>query len=171
MTKLKSAAFIVGIIVMIGAAISFYFSLQNLYSLPDVSDFEDRDVHTFVPYDIVPVRVQNNAAGRAQRNSPDKIVYTVLYKSSDQTGYRMRKEGGFTEDSAKLLYNSGSVEKRVLLNRKDNSYITADPDQTAAAYVAGMRRKYMLLSVLSGGYILIFVSIVSLIRLRKRKAI
>lgn len=64
MAKLKSIAFTVGVMLLIGAALCLYFSLRNLSSIRPASAYEDMGVHTFVPEEVYPVQRENHAVGR-----------------------------------------------------------------------------------------------------------
>ena len=77
MAKLKSIAFAVGILLLIGAALCLYFSLRNLSSIRPASAYEDMGVHTFVPEEVYPVQRENHATGRQKRNHPTTTVYIV----------------------------------------------------------------------------------------------
>ena len=80
MAKLKSIAFAVGILLLIGAALCLYFSLRNLSSIRPASAYEDMGVHTFVPEEVYPVQRENHATGRQKRNHPTTTVYIVRYR-------------------------------------------------------------------------------------------
>ena len=67
MAKLKSIAFTVGIMLLLGAALCLYFSLRNLSSIRPASAYEDMGVHTFVPEEVYPVQRENHAVGRQKR--------------------------------------------------------------------------------------------------------
>ena len=60
MAKLKSIAFAVGIMLLIGAVLCLYFSLRNLSSIRPASAYEDMGVHTFVPEEVYPVQRENH---------------------------------------------------------------------------------------------------------------
>ena len=49
-----------------------------------------------------------------------------------------------------------AVERRVLANPADRSYITVEPGQTAESYTAGLRQKYITALVLAGTYVLLY---------------
>ena len=72
MAKLKSIAFAVGIMLLIGAVLCLYFSLRNLSSIRPASAYEDMGVHTFVPEEVYPVQRENHATGRQKRNHPPR---------------------------------------------------------------------------------------------------
>ena len=83
MAKLKSIAFAVGIMLLIGAVLCLYFSLRNLSSIRPASAYEDMGVHTFVPEEVYPVQRENHATGRQKRNHPTTTVYIVRYRSEE----------------------------------------------------------------------------------------
>lgn len=147
----------VGILLLIVAAVSLYTGIRNFTSVRPVTDYEDSGVHTFTPYDILPVQVKNNGTRRSQRRNPTRTVYMVYYHTTDGTGYRWQAEGGSARTLAEQLYDRGPVERRVLSIPADNTYITVEADQTAESYTESLRQKYILMMSLSGGYVLIYV--------------
>ena len=94
MAKLKSIAFAVGIMLLIGAVLCLYFSLRNLSSIRPASAYEDMGVHTFVPEEVYPVQRENHATGRQKRNHPTTTVYIVRYRAEDGSGYQYQQGGG-----------------------------------------------------------------------------
>lgn len=159
------------ILLLILAASSLYAGVRGFASIRPATDYEDSGVYTFAPYDILPVQVKNNAAGREQRNNPTRTVYMVYYQTTDGTGYRWQVEGGCVRELAQQVYDRGSVERRVLSIPADNTYITVQADQTAEGYTSSLRQKYTLILTLSGGYVLIYAAVwvVILCRRQRRK--
>lgn len=169
--KAKKVISVVGLLLLILAASSLYVGARGFASIRPAADYEDSGVHTFAPYDILPVQVKNNATGRAQRNNPTRTVYMVYYQATDGTGYRWQVEGGSVRELAEQVYDRGPVERRVLSIPADNTYITVEPDQTAEGYTSSLRQKYILILVLSGGYVLVYAAVwvVILYRNQRRK--
>lgn len=170
--KAKKAIFVGGLLLLILAVSSFYVGVRSAASIRPASDYEDSGVYTFTPYDILPVQVKNNAAGRTQRNNPTRTVYMVYYQTTDGTGYRWQVEGGSVRESAEQVYERGPVERRVLSIPADNTYITVEADQTAEGYTSSLQQKYILLLSLSGGYVLAYAAVWAAIlsRRQRRKA-
>lgn len=52
MAKLKSFAFALGILLLVGAVVNLYSCWQNISSIRPASAYEDKGVHTFVPYKV-----------------------------------------------------------------------------------------------------------------------
>ena len=73
----KKVIFAGGLLLLILAASGLYVGVRGFASIRPAADYEDSGVHTFIPYDILPVQVKNNATGRAQRNNPTRTVYMV----------------------------------------------------------------------------------------------
>ena len=147
------------ILLLILAAASLYVAAQGLSSLRPADSYEDEGVHTFVPYDILPVQVRNNGSGRSQRLNSTKTVYMVYYRTSDGSGYQWQAEGGSVRELAVQLYNRGPVDRRVLSIPADNTYITVEAGQTAESYTASLQHRYLLILGLSGGYMLICLTV------------
>lgn len=169
--KAKKVISVVGLLLLILAASSLYVGARGFASIRPAADYEDSGVHTFAPYDILPVQVKNNATGRAQRNNPTRTVYMVYYQTTDGTGYRWQVEGGSVRELAEQVYDRGPVERRVLSIPADNTYITVEAEQTAEGYTSSLRQKYILILVLSGGYVLVYAAVwvVILYRNQRRK--
>ena len=147
----------VGILLLILAGVGLYTGVRNFTSVRPVTAYEDSGVHTFTPYDILPVQVKNTGARRSQRRNPTRTVYMVYYHTTDGTSYRWQAEGGSAQTLAEQLYDRGPVERRVLSIPTDNTYITVEADQTAESYTESLRQKYILMVCLSGGYVLVYV--------------
>ena len=123
MAKLKSIAFAVGILLLIGAALCLYFSLQNLSSIRPASAYEDMGVHTFVPEEVYPVQRENHATGRQKRNHPTTTVYIVRYRAEDGSGYQYKYESGSVESTAQNILEAGEpIERRVLSIPDEDGY-------------------------------------------------
>lgn len=148
-----------GLLLLILAAVSLYVGIKGFSSVRTADSYEDEGVHTFTPYDILPVQVKNNGIGRNRRMYPTKTVYMVYYRTTDGSGYQWRAAGGSARVMAEQLYSRGPMERRVLSIPADNTYITIAADQTAESYTAVLQRKYVLILGLSGGYILVCLAV------------
>ena len=156
MAKLKSIGFSTGVILLILSAVFLYRGLHGLSSVPDASTYEDSGIHTFVPYDIAPIQVENTGTRRDRRRHPTKIVYKVYYHTTDGSGYRWSAEGGSVPELAEQLYDRGPVERRVLSIPADNTYITVNADQTAESYTSSLRQTYIIYAVCAGAYMMCY---------------
>ncbi len=167
----KKVIFAGGLLLLILAASGLYVGVRGFASIRPAADYEDSGVHTFTPYDILPVQVKNNATGRAQRNNPTRTVYMVYYQTTDGTGYRWQVEGGSVRELAEQVYDRGPVERRVLSIPADNAYITVEAGQTAEGYTSSLRQKYIRILALPGSYVLVYVAawVVILSRNQRRK--
>ena len=167
----KKVIFAGGLLLLILAASGLYVGVRGFASIRPAADYEDSVVHTFIPYDILPVQVKNNATGRAQRNNPTRTVYMVYYQTTDGTGYRWQVEGGSVRELAEQVYDRGPVERRVLSIPADNTYITVEAGQIAEGYTSSLRQKYIRILALSGSYVLVYVAawVVILSRNQRRK--
>ena len=102
-------------------------------------------VHTFAPYDILPIRVEDG------RN--EKIAYKVYYRANDGSGYQYQVEGGTARTLAEQVYNRGPVERRVLLISQEDAYITIPPGETAESYTTKEEVKYLAITAISSLYL------------------
>ena len=155
--KAKIFIGIVGVLLLILAAASLCMGVSGFFSIRPVTCYEDSGIHTFAPYDLLPVQVKSSGSSRYQRMNPTRTVYMVYYQATDGTGYRWQVEGGSVRELVKQLYNRGPVERRVLSIPADNTYITVEADQTAESYTTGLQQKYILIMGVSGGYILLYL--------------
>lgn len=165
----KSAILTIGIILLIVAGVGLYVGIRNFTSVRPVTDYEDSGIHTFTPYDILPVQVKNTGTRRSRRRNPTRTVYMVYYHTTDGTDYRWQAEGGSARTLAEKLYDRGPVERRVLSIPADNTYITVETDETAESYTESLRQKYILMISLSGGYVLVYVIIWIVILSQKQR--
>ena len=66
-----------------------YLSAKGLFATPSVDSYQDNGTHTFEPYQVLPVQVQNTSAySRDRRMNPTKTVYMVYYRAADGSGYQ-----------------------------------------------------------------------------------
>ena len=170
MEKVKSIGFVAGIILLILAAVMAYLSVKGLVVIPTASSYEDGGTHTFEPYQVLPVQVQNTSAySRDRRMNPTKTVYMVYYRATDGSGYQWTDQAITRELGQKTVKEGVTVTRRVLSIPRDRTYITVEPDQTAESYTAGLRQKYVLALALSAAYILVYLVIWGVILSKKRR--
>ena len=125
--------------------------------LRSVSAYEDQGVYTFVPVEVSPVQEENNASGRMRRNHPVKTVYVVSYQASDGSGYEYDYEAGSVDTIAQKIVEEGEpIERRVFSVPDEGTYITVEADETAETYVAGQRKRFVLISIVSVLYLVIW---------------
>lgn len=170
MEKVKSIGFVAGIILLILAVVMAYLSVKGLVVIPNASSYEDGGTHTFEPYQVLPVQVQNTSAySRDRRMNPTKTVYMVYYRATDGSGYQWTDQAITRELGQKTVEEGVTVTRRVLSIPSDRTYITVEPDQTAESYTAGLRQKYVLALALSAVYILVYLVIWGVILSKKRR--
>ena len=89
MEKIKSICSIAGILLVILAFAMIYLSAKGLFTIPSADSYQDNGTHTFEPYQVLPVQVQNTSAySRDRRMNPTKTVYMVYYRATDGSGYQ-----------------------------------------------------------------------------------
>ena len=164
MQKLKSIVFMAGIMLLILAAAMGYLSVKYLSTILPADSYEDKGVYTFLPYQVLPVQVQNTgASGRDRRMNPTKTVYMVYYQATDGSGYQWSERDLTRELGQEIMDAGATVERRVLAIPDNRSYITVEPGQTAESYTAGLRQKYITTLVLAGAYVLLYVVVWSIL--------
>ncbi len=150
MEKVKSVGFVAGLMLLILAAVMIYLSAKGLFTIPSANSYQDNGTHTFEPYQVLPVQVQNTSAySRDRRMNPTKTVYMVYYRATDGSGYQWINQAITRELGQKTVEEGVPVTRRVLSIPSDRTYITVEPDQTAESYTAGLRQKYVLALALS----------------------
>ena len=170
MERTKAIVFFAGLILMILAAAMAYLSVKCLAAIPTASSYEDGGTHTFEPYQVLPVQVQNTSAySRDRRMNPTKTVYMVYYRATDGSGYQWTDRAITRELGQETVKEGVPVTRRVLNIPSDRTYITVEPDQTAESYTAGLRQKYVLALALSAAYILVYLVIWGVILSKKRR--
>lgn len=170
MKKAKSVVFIVGLMLLILAAVMIYLSAKGMFAIPSAASYEDIGIHTFEPYQVLPVQVKNTSAySRYRRMNPTKTVYMVYYRATDGSGYKWAEQA-ITRDLGQETVDAGvTVTRRVLSIPGDRTYITVEPELTAESYTNGLRQRYVLALVLSAAYILVYLVIWGVIwQTRKR---
>ncbi len=170
MEKVKSVGFVAGLMLLILAAVMIYLSAKGLFTIPSANSYQDNGTHTFEPYQVLPVQVQNTSAySRDRRMNPTKTVYMVYYRATDGSGYQWTDQAITRELGQETVKEGVPVTRRVLSIPSDRTYITVDPDQTAESYTAGLRQKYVLALALSAAYILVYLVIWGVILSKKRR--
>ena len=170
MEKVKSIGFVAGLMLLILAAVMTYLSVKGLFAIPTAGSYKDGGTHTFEPYQVLPVQVQNTSAySRDRRMNPTKTVYMVYYRATDGSGYQWTDRAITQELGQKTVEEGVTVTRRVLSIPSDRTYITVEPDQTAESYTAGLRQKYVLALALSAAYILVYLVIWGVILSKKRR--
>lgn len=169
-TNFKSALKIVGLGIFIAAVIFLYSGLKELSEVRPSSDYEDKGIYTFSPYQVFPVQLNNNATGRSKRLNPKKTVYMVYYKTTDKTRYQWKRNMGSSRTSAdKILAEGEEVQRRVLIIKNENKYITVDSKLTAEKYVERLRIRFTVMVSVSAVYIAIYIIIWLVISRRRRR--
>lgn len=169
MKNLKSILFAAGLLLLILSATICYLSVKNLSRLHPVDSYEDRGIHTFSPYQELPVQVKNTSANsRDRRMNPTKTVYMVYYRATDGSGYQWSKRALTRQLGQKSVEEGAVVARRVLDIPAEQSYITVEPEQTAESYTAELRQRYIIALCLSAGYILLCLLLALAIWYNKR---
>ena len=170
MEKVKSIGFVAGLMLLILAAVMIYLSAKGLFTIPAADSYQDNGTHTFEPYQVLPVQVQNTSAySRDRRMNPTKTVYMVYYRATDGSGYQWTDRAITRELGQETVKEGVPVTRRVLSIPSERTYITVEPDQTAESYTAGLRQKYVLALALSAAYILVYFVIWGVILSKKRR--
>lgn len=170
MGKIKLLGFVIGLMLLILAAVLIYLSAKGLLTIPSANSYQDNGTHTFEPYQVLPVQVQNTSAySRDRRMNPTKTVYMVYYRATDGSGYEWSDRAITRELGQETVKEGVPVTRRVLSIPSDRTYITVEPNQTAESYTAGLRQKYVLALALSAVYILVYLVIWGVILSKKRR--
>lgn len=170
MEKAKSIGFIAGLMLLLLSAVMIYLSAKGLFTIPSAGRYQDNGTHTFEPYQVLPIQVQNTSAySRDRRMNPTKTVYMVYYRATDGSGYEWSDRAITRELGQETVRESVPVTRRVLSIPSNRTYITVESNQTAESYTAGLRQKYVLALALSAVYILVYLVIWGVILSKKRR--
>lgn len=170
MERFRYIGFVVGLIILILSAVIIYLSAKGLLTIPSANSYEDGGTHSFEPYQVLPVQVQNTSAySRDRRMNPTKTVYMVYYRATDGSGYEWSDRAITRELGQEIVKEGVPITRRVLSIPSDRTYITVEPNQTAESYTAGLRQKYVLALALSAVYILVYLVIWGVILSKKRR--
>ena len=112
MQKLKSIIFVAGLMPLILVAVVGYLSIKYLSAILPVDSYEDKGLYTFLPYQVLPVQVENTgASGRARRMNPTKTVYMVYYRDTSGSGYQW-SEQALTRELGQEIVDAGAAVER-----------------------------------------------------------
>ena len=153
--KLTGIVRVVGVIGLVLSMAFLYVGVKGLVTVRPASSYEDMDVHTFSPYRVLPVSVENTSTGRDKRLNPKKTVYVVYYQTLDGTGYRWEADTSSKSEANQILAAGESVKRRVLSIKETGKYITVGTELTADTYVEGQKQRYFWMAGLSGGYLVL----------------
>ena len=160
MERMKSIGFVASLTLLILAAVMIYLSIKGLLTIPSANTYEDSGLHTFEPYQVLPIQVRNSSAySRSRRVNPTKTVYMVYYRATDGSGYQWTDRAITRELGQETVKEGVTVTRRVLCVSGGRTYITVEPDQTTESYASGLRQKYVLALALSAAYILVYLLI------------
>lgn len=154
--KLKSLCRLAGLLLLILAAAALYVCLRQLPGLRQPGDYEDRGIHTFAPYRVLPHQVPNNSSGRTQRMNPTKTVYLVDYREINGAGYRWSQQVSGKDAGRRVVEQGQQVKRRVLAIPAEGTYLTIDPELSAEAYAGGLRRRYLGVLWAAIGYLVFY---------------
>lgn len=157
MRRVKSIIYSAGLILMILSAAMGYVAFKNMGEMRSADSYEDEGVHSFSPYEVLPVQVRNT--GPNARTNPTKTVYKVYYQATDGSGYKWSDEAPARSLGQKIVDEKVPVERRVLSIPESGTYITVEPAQNAESYTAGLQRRYTVILALSAGYLVLYVII------------
>lgn len=168
--RVKFVILVVGLMLLILAAVMIYLSAKGLFTIPSADSYQDNGTRTFEPYQVLPIQVRNTSAySRDRRMNPTKTVYMVYYRATDGSGYEWSDRAITRELGQETVKEGVPVTRRVLSIPSDRTYITVEPEQTAESYTAGLRQKYVLALALSAAYILVYLVIWGVILSKKRR--
>ena len=153
--KLTGIIRVVGVIELVLSMAFLYLGVKGIATVRPASGYEDMGVHTFSPYQVLPVSVENTSTGRDKRLNPKKTVYVVYYQALDGTGYRWEVDTGSKSEANRILAAGENVERRVLSIKETGKYIIVGAELTADTYVEGQKQQYFWMAGLSGGYLVL----------------
>ncbi|MCI9051495.1 MAG: hypothetical protein HFI05_06130 [Lachnospiraceae bacterium] len=146
----------IGLMFLILSLVLGYKAGKSLFEIRSADSYEDKGVHSFQPYQVLPVQVKNTTTGRNKRMNPTRTVYMVYYRVTDGGGYEWRKKAVTKSEGQRIVTEGKKVERRVLSIPSENVYITIEPDQTAESYITEQKHKYFWLLGISITYILTY---------------
>lgn len=148
-----------------------YLSIGNLTDIIPASQYEDKGIYAFVPYQSLPFQVKNTSPySRDRRMNKNKTMYIVNYRAADGSAYTWSELTADSEMGMETVKKGIPVTHRVLTIPSNRTYITVKPQETAETYTAGLRKKYIISLTLAGIYILTYaVMWCVLILIKKRK--
>lgn len=157
MHKFKSIVLATGVMLFVLAVVMGILSVQDYLGILLADSYEDKGVHTFRPYQVLPVQVENTATGRVKRMNLTKTVYMVYYRDTDAKGYRFEVKAVSRESGERTVNAAVPVERRILSIPDRGTYITVEPGQDAESYTASLRKRDILMAGTSAAYILLYL--------------
>ncbi len=169
MRKVRSIFSMAGILLLILSAAMGYIAIRDRSAILPAESYEDKGVYTFLPYQVLPVQVENTGAvGRSRRMHPTRTVYMVYYRAADGSGYQWTDEAPTRELGQEIVDAGAAVERRVLSVPADRTYITVAPDQSAESYTESLERRYDLSLGLAAIYIFFYIIVQAVSSVWKR---
>ncbi len=155
--KLSAVAMTLALCAVVVAVIA----VREYIAVRPADAYTDKGVYTFKPYEVLPVQVKGMTRTSGGRRRPTtRTVYKLYYKATDGSGYRYVDEVPAKSFGEKRVKEGVTVDRRVLSVAEEDVYITVEPDETAESYTSWCRRRYILYTVLSVIYIVIFIVLV-----------
>lgn len=170
MDKFKKTGRIIGLMLFILSVVLAYEGWKGFSAIRPADGYEDRGIHTFLPYRVLPTQVENTSSSRRSRQrNPTKTVYVVYYRATDGTGYRWRTQASSKTSGQKIVKDKAPVERRVLAIRGAKKYISVEAEQTAESYTSGLKRRYGWMFGISAAYIAAYLAAWGIILLKGRR--
>lgn len=169
MERFRRLAFTAGILLLVLSMAVFYISVRDFQKIRPASDYSDKGIHTFEPYQTYPTRIKNTAIGRQGRLHPTKTVYLIYYEATDGSGYQWEDRAEYREEAERIVSEKKPVQRRVLSIKKTKKYISIKEGLNAETYTAGLRRNSVLGIGISAAY-MVFYGIGWTAVLRKRRS-
>lgn len=173
MRRLKTYLPVLGLMLLVLAAVSMYTAMRALSELRPAEDYEDRGVHAFRPHEVYPVQVQSGGTLGGDRRSA-RTVYKVAYRAVDGSGYKWSREVPARSQGQEIVEAGETVERRVLGIPAEGAYITVEPEETAWSYTEGLRQRETrivgLAAIYMGGYWILLVLVKLVGRMRRDRA-
>lgn len=170
MNKLKKMGMSFGLMLFILSLATAYMSWTKGSAVRPADSYEDRGIHPFAPYRLLPIQVENTSgSSRSRRMNPTKTVYVVYYRTTDGTGYRWKREVASKSQGQKILAEKELFERRVLAIRGEKKYISVDAELTAESYTTDLKQKYTWALAFSVVYILAYITVWGVIFWKRRQ--
>lgn len=156
---LKWVGIVASLLLLIVSVIFSGICINNMRELRPASAYTDMGIYHFIPHDILSVPSKDGAS----------MSYAVEYRSDSAMNYVHYHNVGESRAAAQQLYEQGSVERRVLILTEDHTYFTTPANQTAQEYIMNLRIGQILILLLFSSYIVLYVEILFILILHKRK--
>lgn len=137
--------------------------------LPAAADLEDMGVHTFRPYQVLPYTVKNTGSARNRRTNPTRTVYMVTYNADDGSGYRFRYKVSSQSEGQELIEANNVVEKKVLHNKKKETQLYIEADQSINEYLAEQKNQSNQKLLICIAYVIFYVVCLGVVWAKKKK--